>query len=94
MIFISIAFAQWGMSFLALFEDEYRLYKMRDPLTNIQYVIRVAKENDALKWVFPLFSNDQIAKSTDFIPGQVGSLANDCVRATEIQLDSNVHADD
>ncbi|WP_191625260.1 hypothetical protein [Pseudomonas fluorescens] len=41
-IFIAIAFG--GMSFLALFEAEYRLYKMRDPLANIHYVIGIAKE--------------------------------------------------
>ena len=65
-IFIAIAFG--GMSFLALFEAEYRLYKMRDPLANIQYVIGVAKGNDVLTWVFTLLSNDHPVKSTDFTP--------------------------
>lgn len=42
---------------------------MRDPLTNIQYVIRVARESDALNWIFKLFSNNQPVKVTDFTPG-------------------------
>ena len=65
-IFIAIAFG--GMSFSALFKAEYRLYKMRDPLANIQYVIGVAKENDVLTWIFTFLSNDHPVKSTDFTP--------------------------
>lgn len=66
-IFIAIAFG--GMSFLALFEAEYRLYKMRDPLANIQYLVGVAKGNDVLTWLFTLLSNDPSVRSTDFTPG-------------------------
>ena len=65
-IFIAIAFG--GMSFLALFEAEYRLYKMRDPLANVHYVIGVAKENDVLAWIFTFLSNNHPVKSTDFTP--------------------------
>jgi len=65
-VYIGIAFGE--MSFLALFEAEYRLCKMRDPLANIQYVIGVAKGNDELIWIFTLLSNDHPVKSTGFTP--------------------------
>lgn len=48
MLFFLIAIAQWGLGFLALFGAEYRLYKMRDPLADIQYVMKVARTFDSV----------------------------------------------
>jgi hypothetical protein len=67
LILISVAFA--GMSYLELFKDEYRLYKMRDPLANTQYVNEIVKQIGALKWVLTLFFNGQPVKGIDATRG-------------------------
>jgi hypothetical protein len=48
MLFFLLSIAQWGLGFLASFGAEYRLYKMRDPFVDIQYVMKVVRTFDSV----------------------------------------------
>lgn len=54
-LFFFIAITQWGQGFLASLGTEYRLYKLRDPFVDVNYVMRVARIFDSLDRVLTYF---------------------------------------
>lgn len=54
-LFFFIAITQWGQGFLASLGTEYRLYRLRDPFVDVNYVMRVARTFDSLDRVLTYF---------------------------------------